>query len=106
MELVTWCCHRSRQGGPVHHDATTTIGPLAGDLRTMSDAALKFFTHGDCPPGALADERIAVLGYGNLGRSLALNLRDSGVTALSVGNIEDISATRARADGFRVTSLT
>lgn len=32
----------------------------------------------DVPAGALAGEGVAVLGYGNLGRTAALNLRDSG----------------------------
>ena len=31
----------------------------------------------DAQPGALAGERVAVLGYGNLGRTAALNLRDT-----------------------------
>jgi len=45
-----------------------------------------------------------VLGYGNLGRSAALNLRDSGVK-VRVGNRDDEYADRARADGFEVVPL-
>jgi ketol-acid reductoisomerase len=47
---------------------------------------------------------VAVLGYGNLGRSAALNLRDSGAK-VRVGNREDEYAAQARADGFEVVPL-
>ena len=42
----------------------------------------------DADIGAIAGETVAVLGYGNQGRSHALNLRDSGFEVL-VGNIDD-----------------
>ena len=72
----------------------TTSGPNAG----------KVYRTGDVPPGALDGESIAVLGYGNLGRSAALNLRDSGVK-VRVGNRDDEYAERARAEGFEVVPL-
>jgi len=53
---------------------------------------------------ALAGETVAVLGYGNLGRSAALNLRDSGLK-VRIGNQEDAYAGLARADGFEVVPL-
>ena len=53
---------------------------------------------------ALAGEAVAVLGYGNLGRTAALNLRDSGLK-VRIGNREDAYADRARADGFEVVTL-
>jgi ketol-acid reductoisomerase len=53
---------------------------------------------------ALAGEAVAVLGYGNLGRTAALNLRDSGVK-VRIGNREDAYADRARGDGFDVVPL-
>ncbi len=53
---------------------------------------------------ALKDEAVAVLGYGNLGRTAALNLRDSKVE-VRVGNREDEYADLARADGFEVVPL-
>ena len=65
---------------------------------------MKIYRAGDAPPGALDGESIAVLGYGNLGRSAALNLRDSGVK-VRVGNRDDEYADRARADGFEVVPL-
>jgi len=58
----------------------------------------------DVPADALAGEAVAVLGYGNLGRSAALNLRDSGVK-VRIGNREDEFAARARAEGFEVTPI-
>lgn len=60
------------------------------------------FTMADAIPGALDGERIAVLGYGHLGRPFSLNLRDSGVGSLVVGNIEDEYAAQARGEGFEV----
>src|SRR5437879_13684168 len=58
----------------------------------------------DAPPGALAGEAVAVLGYGHLGRTAALNLRDSGAK-VRVGNREDEYAEQARAAGFEVVSI-
>jgi ketol-acid reductoisomerase len=54
---------------------------------------------GDADLGALAGRRIAVVGYGNQGRSQALNLRDSGQDVV-IGNRDDDYAAQARADGF------
>ncbi len=47
----------------------------------------------------LAGERVAVVGYGNQGRSWALNLRDSGLD-VEVCVRADASREQARADGF------
>jgi len=58
----------------------------------------------DAPPGALAGEAVAVLGYGHLGRAVALNLRDSGVK-VRVGNRPDEYADQARADGLEVVPV-
>lgn len=58
----------------------------------------------DVPPGALAGEAVAILGYGHMGRAAALNLRDSGVK-VRVGNRADEYAERARAEGFEVVPL-
>ncbi|HEX9819002.1 MAG TPA: NAD(P)-binding domain-containing protein [Methylomirabilota bacterium] len=62
---------------------------------------MKVYRAADAPSGGLAGETVAVLGYGNLGRSAALNLRDSGAK-VRVGNREDDYAVLARADGFEV----
>jgi len=58
----------------------------------------------DADLGALANETIAIVGYGNQGRSQALNLRDSGLKVI-VGNIGDASKDRAREDGFEAFDI-
>jgi ketol-acid reductoisomerase len=65
---------------------------------------MKVYRAADAPSEGLAGETVAVLGYGNLGRSAALNLRDSGAK-VRVGNREDEYAEVARADGFEVVPL-
>jgi ketol-acid reductoisomerase len=57
----------------------------------------------DANPGILADKVVAIIGYGSLGRAVALNLRDSGV-AVVVG--EDVEGReRAAGDGFFATGF-
>jgi ketol-acid reductoisomerase len=58
----------------------------------------------DADLGLLLDKRIAVLGYGNMGRPMALNLRDSAFPVL-IGNRDDEYAAQAYHDGFEVTSI-
>lgn len=58
----------------------------------------------DASLGALAGQTIAVVGYGNQGRSQALNLRDSGLDVV-VGNRQDDYGAQARADGFEVLPI-
>ncbi len=53
----------------------------------------------DADPRVLADADVAVVGYGNQGRSWALNLRDSGL-AVRVAARADASREQAEADGF------
>ncbi|MEL9990833.1 MAG: NAD(P)-binding domain-containing protein [Thermoproteus sp.] len=48
---------------------------------------------------------VAVVGYGNVGRSLALNLRDSGVSVLVGDVLGSEYARRAKADGFEVRPI-
>ena len=67
--------------------------------------ATRCFTARDVIPHALEGERIAVLGYGHLGQPFALNLRDSSVITLVIGNIPDEYAQRATSDGFTVLSI-
>jgi ketol-acid reductoisomerase len=54
--------------------------------------------------GVLAGKRVAVIGYGNMGRPMALNLRDSGVDVV-VGVRDDDTRTQAIADGMAVLSI-
>jgi ketol-acid reductoisomerase len=70
----------------------------------MPGSTSRVFYDADADPGALAGRTVAVVGYGNQGRSQALNLRDSGLTTI-VGNVDDEYAARARADGFAVHAI-
>ncbi len=65
------------------------------------DETPRLFRDDDADLGHLAHERVAVLGYGNQGRSQALNLRDSGVDPV-VGVPDDGSRRRAIDEGFSV----
>jgi ketol-acid reductoisomerase len=58
----------------------------------------------DADLSALSGQTVAVVGYGNQGRSQALNLRDSGVDVV-VGNIRDYALEAAQADGFAVRPI-
>lgn len=52
----------------------------------------------------VADQVVCIVGYGNQGRSQALNLRDSGVEVI-VGSQRDRSYEQAASDGFEVESV-
>lgn len=58
----------------------------------------------DAIPGYLDGKPVAVIGYGNMGRPFALNLRDSGVQVIVGTRSEDTKA-QAAADAMRVTSI-
>src|SRR5882672_2428380 len=58
----------------------------------------------DADLAALAGETVAIVGYGNQGRSQALNLRDSGLRVI-VGNIGDAARERAVTDGFEALDV-
>ena len=58
----------------------------------------------DADPAALAGQHVAVVGYGNQGRSWALNLRDAGLD-ISVHVRSDETARNAEADGFAVADI-
>lgn len=68
------------------------------------DAHIKVYGAADAPAGGLDHETVAILGYGHMGRTAALNLRDSGAN-IRVGNRDDEYAARAQADGFEVVPL-
>jgi ketol-acid reductoisomerase len=72
---------------------------------TSKHSSLRFFGRQDADPQALDDERVCVLGYGNLGRAICLNLRDAGVTPLLVGNIADEYADQAKTEDFTVLPI-
>jgi len=59
----------------------------------------KIYYESDADPSALDGQSVAVVGYGNQGRSWALNLRDSGL-AVEVFTQADASREQAEAEGF------
>jgi ketol-acid reductoisomerase len=82
-----------------------TQGSSSQESPSQGGPSLHFFTTRDADPHALDGEPVAVLGYGFLGSAFALNLRDSGVSPLVVGNIDDAYADQARANGFSVLPI-
>ena len=60
---------------------------------------VRIFHDDDASLEALDGRRVAIVGYGNQGRSWALNLRDSGIDVV-VGTIADSSQKAAADDGF------
>ena len=54
--------------------------------------------------GALAGKRVGVIGYGNMGRPVALNLRDSGVSVL-VSEPRPEKQAEAISEGFALTEI-
>lgn len=64
----------------------------------------KWYFPKDADIESLRGHRIAVLGYGNQGRSQALNLRDSGLEVI-IGNREDKYRERAQKDNFQVEAI-
>ena len=62
------------------------------------------YRDGDADLGVLSGARVAVVGYGNQGRSWALNLRDSGID-VRVCVRADASRTQAESDGFKVADV-
>jgi ketol-acid reductoisomerase len=66
--------------------------------------ATRFFTLADTAGLDLSGQQVTVLGYGSLGRPIALNLRDSGIDVM-VGNRDDEYRPRAEADGFSVADI-
>lgn len=67
-------------------------------------SGVTFYREQDADPSALKGSCVAVIGYGNLGRSIALNLRDSGLDVV-VGNIDDDYRRLAADDGFEVLGI-
>lgn len=71
----------------------------------MTDGSgIRCFRAEDADRQALDGQTIAVVGYGSLGRSVALNLRDSGCQVV-VGNIDDDYRGRAADDGFAAQDI-
>jgi ketol-acid reductoisomerase len=69
----------------------------------MSEKTL--FKNQDGDLSVLDDRTVAVIGYGNQGRAQALNMRDSGVENIIIGNRGDSSKEQAKKDGFEAYSM-
>lgn len=65
----------------------------------------KIYYDEDADLNLVKNKCIAILGYGNQGRSQALNMRDSGVKEVIIGNRKDESYEQALEDGFPVYSI-
>jgi len=65
---------------------------------------LKFYHEEDADLSVLSGARVAVIGYGGLGRPMALNLRDSGISVI-IGNIADSYRDRSQDEGFAVVPI-
>jgi ketol-acid reductoisomerase len=64
----------------------------------------KIYFDEDADLSVLRDKTVAIIGYGNQGHAQANNLKDSGVKVI-IGNPEGQFAQKARADGFKVYSI-
>src|SRR5262249_57212244 len=73
-------------------------------MTSSRDTGVKMYGAADALPTGLAGETVAILGYGYMRRTAALNLRDSGAM-VRIGNREDEYAVRARAAGFEVVPI-
>ncbi|MGH9128988.1 MAG: NAD(P)-binding domain-containing protein [Acidimicrobiales bacterium] len=82
----------------------TTTEAIVASSPGPTAAGATFYREADADPDALAGQRVAVIGYGLLGASMALNLRDSGVDVL-VGNLDDSYRPRGLAAGFAVVGI-
>lgn len=71
---------------------------------TTTTDQLTVYSHQHADSEGLKGRRIAVVGYGNLGSSMALNIREAGLDVV-VGNIDDDARLRAEADDFRVLGI-
>lgn len=66
---------------------------------------VKVFRETDGDTLALSGKTVAILGYGQVGRPLALNLRDGTPAEIIVGDCDDVALDQAVADGFAVHSV-
>jgi len=77
---------------------------LGAGVRRAEGAMSRIYHDEDASLEPLAGTTAAVLGYGNQGRSQALNLRDSGCDVI-VGNIDDAYRERAVREGFETRPI-
>lgn len=63
------------------------------------------YYEGDGDLSVLEDKTIAIIGYGNQGRAQGMNMMESGIDDIIVGNIKDESWDQAEEDGFDVYTI-
>jgi len=68
------------------------------------DEQERFFFDTDADLTIMSDKTLAVIGYGNQGRSQALNMADSGFNVI-IGGQRDTTLKQAEKDGFEVMSV-
>ena len=66
----------------------------------MADDSTRIFYDADADLARLDGRTVAIVGYGNQGRSQVMNMRDSGVENVLVGSVRDESWEKAEEDGF------
>lgn len=65
----------------------------------------KIYYDNDANLNLIIEKTVAIIGYGNQGRSQALNMRDSGLKNIIIGSRKDESFKQANEDGFMVYSI-
>src|SRR5205807_8980903 len=90
-----------RQRGPLRRPPDQRDG---GSCIRQGVKVSDLFYESDADLGALDGQRVAVVGYGNQGRSWALNLRDSGVDVVVCVRNDETRRT-AEADGFETADV-
>ncbi|MGH9392135.1 MAG: NAD(P)-binding domain-containing protein, partial [Vicinamibacteria bacterium] len=70
-------------------------------MATEPAATARVYREADGDLSILRSRKVAVIGYGNQGKSQALNLRDSGIVPV-IGTRRDETFQAAKRDGFRV----
>ena len=75
--------------------AKLLFGDIKEEIITRDEFSLDHAQH------VLANETVAVLGYGVQGPAQALNLKDSGINVI-IGNPDDDYAKQAKHEGFEV----
>jgi len=74
-------------------------------VKRIARMPVKIYHADDADVNIVRSKTVAFIGYGNQGRAQALNLRDSGVNNIVIGNIDDDYAKQAREDGFHPVSI-
>ncbi|CAF4731073.1 unnamed protein product, partial [Rotaria magnacalcarata] len=79
--------------------------PISEQHILFSRMPVKIYHDEDTDITIVQSKVVSFIGYGNQGRAQALNLRDSGVNNIVIGNIDDDYAKQAREDGFSPVSI-